>query len=116
MQIKHLFNLLHDTQDLLELFEGVTSTPQMASRLDRLKRGEATQDLLDSLEALRLSHSEAFEANIELGGAMSDDDSDDSMTDDILDGLPGDDDIQTSIAEGQGAVGPTQPASEKGST
>jgi hypothetical protein len=113
MKIEALFNLLHDAQDLLSIFEGVEATPQMVSRLDRLKRGDAPQDLLDSIEALRLSLSEAFNSNLEMDGALSGDgEDDDPLADDLLDGLPDEDAAQADAADGQNQVASTSQEGE----
>jgi hypothetical protein len=86
MQIKKLFNLLQDVQDVLSLFENVTSTAQMVSCLERMKRGQAPEDFYNTIQSLRVSLTEAFDDQLELGGNLSDSPSEDeeTFTDDLL--------------------------------
>jgi hypothetical protein len=71
MKMRQLFNLFQDVQDLLSMFENVSSTPQMVSNLERMRRGQAPDDLFNIVQSLRLSLTEALEANLELGGDLS---------------------------------------------
>jgi hypothetical protein len=80
MKMQAIFDLIQDAQDVLTFFEGVTTTDQMISRLDRLKR-QAPEDFADCLDALRFSVSAALEDNLELGGPLG---SDDEEADDIF--------------------------------
>jgi hypothetical protein len=119
MQIKQVFNLLHDSQDLLEFFEGVEDANQLASRLNRLKQGSAPLDLLDTIQALRLSLSEAFNAQIELGGLLSDDNETyDPIDDDLLKQIefPEPEEGQANDSESREDVSSSTPGSENPST
>ena len=84
MKIQTLFDLLGSAQDLLSNFEDVTTPQQMVSKLERLKRQDP-EGLLDDVLILRASLDAALTAHIELGGALTDDDSEpDSDVDKIL--------------------------------
>lgn len=73
MQIKRLFNLLQDVQDILSIFEHVAGTAQMVSCLERMRRGTAPEEFYNTIQSLRVSLTEAFNDQIELGGELSDD-------------------------------------------
>ena len=86
MQIRKLFNLLQDVQDVLSLFDNVSTTAQMVSCLERMKRGQAPEDLLGTIQSLRVSLTEAFDEQLELGGSLTDQpaNDDDNFTDELL--------------------------------
>jgi hypothetical protein len=71
MKMQSLFDILQDAQDILSFFEGVTTTEQMVSRLNRLKQ-QAGEDLFDTVESLRMSVGAALEDQMELGGTLGD--------------------------------------------
>ena len=73
MKVQNLFDILQDTQDLLSYFEDVTTKEQMVSRLERLKR-QAPDELVDTIESLRMSTGAALEDQLELGGSLMDGD------------------------------------------
>jgi hypothetical protein len=54
MQVGKLFDLITDTRDVLEYFDGVDNRDQLVSRLERLKR-QGTDDLYACIEGLRVS-------------------------------------------------------------
>ncbi len=83
MKLQNLFNLLQDAQDVLSFFDNVTTTDQLVSRLDRLKR-QSPEDFAECLDSLRFSISATLEDNLELGGPISSDDDDEE---DIFEGL-----------------------------
>lgn len=83
MKMQAIFDLMRDAHDILSFFEGVTTTEQMISRLERLKR-QAPEDFAECIESLRFSVSAALEDNLELGGPLA---SDDEEADDIFAGL-----------------------------
>lgn len=83
MKMQAIFDLMRDAHDILSFFEGVTTTEQMISRLERLKR-QAPEDFFECMESLRFSVSAALEDNLELGGPLA---SDDEEADDIFAGL-----------------------------
>jgi hypothetical protein len=78
MKMQSLFDILQDAQDILSFFEGVTTTDQMISRLNRLKQ-QAGEDLFDTVESLRMSVGAALEDQMELGGSLGSPDSQDDF-------------------------------------
>jgi hypothetical protein len=82
MKIQSLFDLLQDAQDLLSFFDGVTNKNQMISRLETLKR-QAPENLFDTIDAMRISTSTALEEHLELGGTISDGESQDNLLDEL---------------------------------
>jgi hypothetical protein len=86
MKISRLFNLLQDVQDLLSMFENVSGTAQMVSCLERMRRGQAPEDFYNTIQSLRVSLTEAFNDQLELGGDLSnpEDETADSITDSLL--------------------------------
>jgi hypothetical protein len=78
MQIKHLFHLITDSSDLLDLFDQVETKDQLISRLEMLKRQD-TSELLSCIEGLRQSANECLEDTIEPGGSLDADDDDDDL-------------------------------------
>jgi hypothetical protein len=69
LKFRELFDLFRDGDELLAYFDGVTTPQQLVSRLEQLKRQDP-EGMFDALENLRMSHDNALEANIELGGAL----------------------------------------------
>lgn len=78
MKIKHLFHLITDASDLLDLFDQVDTRDHLISRLDLLKRQD-TNELLSCLEGLRQSANECLEDTLETGGTLDDVDEDDDL-------------------------------------
>jgi hypothetical protein len=70
MKIRELFDLLGAAEDFLSFWEGVETVDQMISRLEHLKRADP-EGLLDDMHSLRICTAGAFDANLELGGALS---------------------------------------------
>jgi hypothetical protein len=69
MRISSLFDLITDANDLLDLFNGVDSPEQLATRLDRLKR-QGKDEMLACLEGLRGSVSMALNDTLEMNAAI----------------------------------------------
>jgi hypothetical protein len=96
MKLSSLFNVITDAQDLLDLFDGVTSVDQLRGRLRRVSQLEA-EDLLTCLEGLLSSVAAALNDTLEVSpdlGETEDDDPGESSgeaspdlpsTDDLLD-------------------------------
>lgn len=82
MKIQTLFDLLRDTQDILSFFDEVTNKNQLVSRLETMKR-QSPETLLDTIEDLRISTSTALEEHLELGGTISDGDSQDNLLEEL---------------------------------
>jgi hypothetical protein len=81
MRIQDLFDMLRSSDDLLSYFENVTTTPQLVSRLEQLKRQDP-EGFFDCLEDLRMAVANALEANLELGASLpTEDDSNDIFGD-----------------------------------
>jgi hypothetical protein len=83
MKIRDLFDMLGAAEDFLSFWEGVETVDQMVSRLEHLKRGDNPEGLLDDLHSLRICTAGAFAANIELGGALSQNEEADTGIDDL---------------------------------
>lgn len=90
MKISSLFNLVTDAQDILDLFDGITTTDQLRSRLGRVRQLEA-EDLLACLDSMRASVTSALDDTLEMspelesvsdGGEL-----DESLSDDDLERL-----------------------------
>lgn len=87
MKIQELFDLLAASQDFISIFDGVETTSQLVSRLERLKR-EDVEGILQDLNTLRLATGTALEANLELGGSLGDEDDEPSDLEEALDAFP----------------------------
>jgi hypothetical protein len=102
MKIRDLFDLIRSADELLSsYFENVNTPEQLVSRLEQLKRQDP-EGLFDCLEDLRMSTTNALEANIELDGALS---GELETSDDLLRDLE-------SFSEDLNET-PSQPATEK---
>lgn len=73
MKVRSLFDLVSDASDLLDFFARVESEEQLVSRLERLKR-QNTDDLLSSIETLRISVEAALSDTLEMTPSMGDED------------------------------------------
>lgn len=102
MRLQTLFDLFQDAQEVLSFFDNVTTTDQLVSRLDRLKR-QSPEDFAECLDSLRFSVSAALEENLELGGPITSEDDEE----DIFEGL----DLETH--EGPENGSPGAPSSEQ---
>ncbi len=71
MKIGTLFDLLTDSRDLLEFFEGCENREQLVSRLERLKR-QGTEDLMDCIESLRVTLDRTFDDTLEMSASLDD--------------------------------------------
>lgn len=80
MKVSSLFNLISCATDVLDFFEGVATSEQLVSRLERLKR-QGTEDLLPSLEELRESISDTLDDTLEMSASLDDDEGEE---DDLL--------------------------------
>ena len=115
MKIGNLFNLLHDCQDLLANCDNVANPPQMTSCLERLKRGQMVLDFNDTIEALRLSLSQVFDDQLEMGGALTDD-NEDTLADELLHEVPFDESLGSNETTSQDETNPSSPPNEKTTT
>ena len=89
MKISSLFDIITDSQDVLDFFERVESPEQLISRLDRLKR-QGSEELFACLEGLRGSVAAALQDTLEMNASLGDPDTnsdDDLDLDADLDGL-----------------------------
>ena len=69
MKVSSVFNLMTDSSDVLDFFEGVETTDQLVSRLDRLKR-QGADSLLDCLYALRSSNATLLDDTLEMSPSL----------------------------------------------
>jgi hypothetical protein len=84
MKVGRLFNLLQDAQDILSFFDNVTTSSQMVSCLERMKRGQALLDFADTVQSLRTSVVQVFDDGLELGGELPHEDDSDNLADELL--------------------------------
>lgn len=85
MKFSSLFALITNATDLLDFFEGVETTDQLISRLDRLKRGGAADGILDCLYALKGSVAEALDDTLEIPSDLGEPDEEESLEGSITD-------------------------------
>lgn len=84
MKVSSLFDLIADSKDLLDLFDGVETPEQMVSALERLKRRENAEELLDCVTGLRMSVTKALADSLEMSAVIDDeDDGDDDLADEL---------------------------------
>lgn len=88
MKIGTLFDLLTDTRDILEFFDGCVTKEQLVSRLERLKR-QGADDLLSCVDGLRVTLDRTFEDTLEMSASLDDqneleDDAVDKELDDLV--------------------------------
>jgi len=97
MKVSSLFTVITDANDVLDFFEGVETTDQLVSRLDRLKR-QATDNLLDCLYALKSSIATALDDTLEMSADLGEPDEEDnlgeSISDEELENLTGDPELE----------------------
>lgn len=88
MKLASLFNLITDAQDILDLFEDVTTVDQLKSRLGRVRQLDA-DDLLTCLDSMRTSIAAALHDTLEMSPDLDDTDEelDEPLTDEVLDKL-----------------------------
>ena len=84
MKVSSLFTVITDANDVLDFFEGVETTDQLVSRLERLKR-QGTDDLLDCLYALKSSIATALDDTLEMSADLGEPDEDDNLGESISD-------------------------------
>ena len=84
MKVSSLFTVITDANDVLDFFEGVETTDQLVSRLDRLKR-QATDNLLDCLYALKSSIATALDDTLEMSADLGEPDEEDNLGESISD-------------------------------
>lgn len=82
MKIRNLFELVQDSKDVLDFFEGVESPEQMISALERIKKRES-EDFLTCVQTLRISLEQLVDDTLELSGFGPDDEEEDLETDDL---------------------------------
>ena len=80
MRMKSLVDLIRDSGDVLDFFEGVESVEQMISKLERIKRTEP-QEFFANIMGLRISHAALLEDTFEFQSSGTDD-----IEGDLLDG------------------------------
>lgn len=84
MKIRSLFDIIQDSRDVVDFFEGVENQEQMVSRLERIKKREFGE-LLACIDALRISVDSALEDTLEMSGSgIDENDEDESDGDDGL--------------------------------
>lgn len=69
MQVGKLLDLITDTRDILEFFDGVDNRDQLVSRLERLKR-QGTDDLYANIEGLRVSLTAMLSDTLEMSATF----------------------------------------------
>jgi hypothetical protein len=84
MKVSSVFNLMTDSSDVLDFFEGVESTDQLVSRLDRLKR-QGADSLLDCLYALRSSNATLLDDTLEMSPSLGEPEEEDNLGESISD-------------------------------
>lgn len=72
MKISSLFDLVEDAKDVLSYFEGVENREQMVSVLERLKRQDNPETLLDCLFSLSASINRAMNDTLEMSAVLDD--------------------------------------------
>jgi hypothetical protein len=92
MKVSSLFNMATDLSDMLDFFEGVETTDQLISRLDRLKR--QADHLLDCIYAAKSSAATFLDDTLEIS-PLNEPDEEDSLTGDL--GV--DDELESLAAE-----------------
>ena len=110
MKVSSIFNLMTDSSDVLDFFEGVETTDQLVSRLDRLKR-QGADNLLDCLYALRSSNATLLDDTLEMSPSLGEPDEDDNLGESISD-----EDLETLTAsdeEKQNPIETAPPENEK---
>lgn len=80
MKIRSLFDIVQDSRDVVDFFEGVENQEQMISRLERIKKREFNE-LLACVDALRISIDSALEDTLEMSGSGNDEEEEDSDED-----------------------------------
>lgn len=105
MKLSSLINLVTDAQDVLDLFDGITSANQLQGRLRRIDLAEA-EDLLACLTGLQTSITKALDDTLEMNPDLDDDDETDdddekslpdeldSLDKDLTDEVPASDEDQ----------------------
>lgn len=74
MKVRSFFEVFQDAKDMVDLFDGVETTQQMVSRLERLKR-VGPEEVLETVTGLRMSLDAALEDTLEISGhEVSEDD------------------------------------------
>lgn len=98
MKISSLFNLLNDSQDVLDFFDRVESPEQLVSRLDKLKR-QGAEELMTCIIGLRSSAVAALSDTLEMNAVLDDEEDENlDLDEDILAGF---DDAENPISDVQ---------------
>ena len=84
MKVSSFFTLMTDTTDLLDFFEGVETTDQLVSRLDRLKR-QGTDNLLDCIYAAKSSVATLLYDTLEISPSLDEPGEEDNLGKSISD-------------------------------
>lgn len=80
MRISSLFDIITDANDLLDLFDGVESSEQLVSRLDRLKR-QGKDEMFACIQGLRGSVTSALNDTLEMNASLDEPEVDDTDED-----------------------------------
>jgi hypothetical protein len=81
MQVSSLFDLIAESRNVLDLFDGVETRDQLVSRLERLKKGPEASDLMESIDGLRYAVAAALKDTLEMSASI--DESDDSLDEEL---------------------------------
>ena len=92
MKISSMFDVMTDAHDILDFFEGVNTTDQLVSRLERLKSQPGRTNLLACIDSLRASLYVLLDDTLEVStfGGEAEESPDDDLTDAELDKLVAD--------------------------
>jgi hypothetical protein len=81
MRIKSLVDLIRDSGDILDFFEGVDSVEQMISKLERIKKTEP-EEFFANVMGLRITHAAILEDTFEFQSSGTDDELEGDLLDD----------------------------------
>lgn len=107
MKISSLFNVIRNATDLAEYFDGVETSEQMVSQLERLKKS-SSEEFLDDIKALKNSVSALLDDTMEMGRSIDDDEENQNPLDDEFSDLDeADDDFATFLQDADDKNEPT---------
>ena len=75
MKVSSLFDLITDSRDLVQFFDGVDSKEQLVSRLERLKRMDV-EDLYACIEGLRATITKTLDDTLEMTAVLDEEEPD----------------------------------------
>ncbi len=81
MKVRHLFELIQDAKDVADCFEGVETSEQMVSALERLKKRDP-EEFMVLIQTLRMSTQQLLDDTFEMSGF----DPNDEETEDDVEG------------------------------